>query len=232
MPAKLRFENAGYYFPALIVLGLAGFWPSYFSKFFDGSSNSNLYFHFHVVIVFCWLLALVAQPILIKKRKLRLHKRLGKLSYLIVPLLYISVILLTHSRHTIEDYDLAFAVFIPFKDLLIFTTAYFIAIKYRHNMAVHARAMIATSFVFIEPALIRLIVNVFNGPTGAYLWTVLLMYSLIITLIILERKQERGRWVFPLILVMYWVVHGILIFEVQLSPWISFSRWFISLPLT
>ena len=232
MSSKIRFENAGFYFPCLFVLGVLGFWPSYFARFVDGLPNSNFYINLHVIVVCFWISALIAQPLLIRKRKFKIHKLIGKGSYFLVPLIYISVLLLTHSRITIDDPGLAFGVFIPFKDLLIFSTAYFIAIKYRHDVAIHARAMIATCFVFIEPALIRLIVNVFDGPEHAYLWTVFLMYTLIITLIIRERNQQRGRWVFPLILVLYWVVHSVLIFEIQLGPWLVISRWFIGLPLT
>ena len=45
----------------------------------------------------------------------------------------------------------AIILFVPFKDLLIFGTMYIIAIRYRHNVNVHARAMVATGIVFIEP---------------------------------------------------------------------------------
>ena len=44
---------------------------------------------------------------------------------------------------------------VPFKDLLIIGVAYTIAVRYRHNVNIHARAMVATGIVFIEPALFR-----------------------------------------------------------------------------
>lgn len=40
---------------------------------------------------------LILQPILIRKKRLDIHRLLGKGSYLLIPLIFISIILLTHS---------------------------------------------------------------------------------------------------------------------------------------
>ena len=148
-------------------------------------------------------------------------------------LLFISVTLLAHSRHPPDQENLDIELFVPFKDLLIFGTMYIIAIRYRRNVNVHARAMVATGIVFIEPALVRFIGHAFtqNGMV-AYLATIAIVYSLLIALMIIERKQKRGRWVFPLTLGMYIVVHTILISGVHTGLWQSFSKWFAGLPLT
>ena len=73
-----------------------------------------------------------------------------------MPLLFLSVILLTHYR--VQDHILRVNneklygphLIIPFKDLFILGTAYIIAIVYRHDVNIHARAMIATGIIFIE----------------------------------------------------------------------------------
>ena len=56
---KLDFGKSGYYFIGLFVLVLLGFWPSYFSKFIDGTADFNFYFHFHAVIATLWLILLI-----------------------------------------------------------------------------------------------------------------------------------------------------------------------------
>jgi Ca2+/Na+ antiporter len=140
--------------------------------------------------------------------------------------------LLVHSRHNINEEDLDIRLFVPFKDLIILGTAYFIAIKYRHNIHLHARAMIATGIVFIEPALVRFIMNTLGASLTAYLFTIGIIYALLIALMIAERRQKKGRWIFPLILVLYMLVHSVIIFNIHIGIWKAFCKWFIVLPLT
>ena len=237
--SKIRFDKSGYYFIGLVGLVLLGFWPSYFSKFFNGTENYSFYFHFHATMMALWILVLIAQPILIRKKKLATHKFIGQLTYILMPLLFISVILLTHyqiqTHVQIVNGEKLYGphLIVPFKDLLILGTAYIIAIIYRHDINIHARAMIATGIVFIEPALIRFIRHsLIQDGRLAYFLTIGLVYSLLIGLVILERKQKRGRWVFPLILGLYVCVHAILIFKVPIGFWETFAKWFAGLPLT
>lgn len=229
---KLRFDISGYYFIGLFALVILGFWPSYFSKFFNGAGDFNFYFHFHAAMVILWIAALITQPILIKKKKLKIHRLIGNLSYCIFPFIFFSVILLVHSRHNINDENLDIRLFVPFKDLLILAVAYFIAIRYRRDINLHARGMVATGIVFIEPALVRLIMNLFGSSLTSYIATILIIYSILIALIILERHQKKGRWIFPLILGLYMIVHSIIIFNIHIGIWEAFSKWFIVLPLT
>ena len=237
--SKIRFDKSGYYFIGLVVIALLGFWPSYFSKIFDGTETYSFYFHFHATMMSLWILTLIIQPILIRNKKLTLHKFIGKVSYLLMPLLFLSVILLTHYR--VQDHILMVNneklygphLIVPFKDLLILGTAYIIAIVYRHDVNIHARAMIATGIVFIEPSLIRFIkYAIIKDGNIAYFCTIGLVYSLLIGLIILERKQKKGKWIFPLILGLYIIVHSILIFKVRMGIWETFAKWFVDLPLT
>ena len=58
-----------------------------------------------------------------------------------------------------------------------------------------------------------------------------IVLGVLISLIILERKQKSGRWVFPLVLSIYVIAYPISFFEIKIPP-DSFNRWFNSLPLT
>jgi hypothetical protein len=233
---SVLFDKAGYYFIGLFALALAGFWPSYFSKFFDGTGDFSFYFHFHAVFAILWICILIAQPILIRYKKYELHRTIGKLSYFVVPFIFISVILLAHNRITGEEENLGLSLWVPFKDLLVFAFGYGVAIKYRHTMAIHARGMIVAGIVLIEPALVRLILYVFFPDAGfvpeGYLATIAIIYMLLIGLVIAERKQKVGRWVFSLALGLYIFVHSVILFEIEISPWQAFAEWFAALPLT
>ncbi|MEO5944185.1 MAG: hypothetical protein ABIP30_01065 [Ferruginibacter sp.] len=237
---KIKFDKAGYYFVGLVILVFLGFWPSYFAKFASGTNKYPFYFHFHATMMSLWILALIVQPILIRKKKLALHRTIGKVTYIFMPLLFLSVILLTNYQMESHVEIIANEKFygphliVPFKDLLIIGIAYIIAVRYRHNVNIHARAMVATGIVFIEPALVRFLQYAVFPDNGviAFLTTLAIVYGILITMIIIERKQKSGRWVFPLILGLYIIVHSIIIFQLNIPGWETFARWFAALPLT
>ncbi len=232
LKTKSSFKNAGYAFAGILLLALLGFWPSYFSHFFNDSANFNFYFHFHAAVVCLWMIALVAQPMLMKAKRFALHKTIGKFSYVLFPLLIVSVILLTHHRHLATEKDLDMSIFIPFKDLLILTTGYGIAIFNLTNTQIHARGMVVTGIAFIEPPMIRLISNANVSFPNSYYLTMACVLLLLLLLIYLERKHLEGKWIFPFTMGLYIVSYFIILFHVQLPHWNAFVNWFIRLPLT
>jgi hypothetical protein len=48
----------------------------------------------------------------------------------------------------------------------------------------------------------------------------------------MERNQKKERWVFPLILGLYIMVHSVIIFGIHFSWWQAFGEWFYMLPLS
>ena len=232
----IKFDKMGYYAIGLIILAFLGFWPTYFSKFFDGTANFNSYFHFHFAMASMWIALLILQPFLIKKKKFSIHRKIGKLSFIILPLFFVSVILLKHSNLGGQATEgLGASLWLQLKGLVIIGTMFTIAIVNKSNMQIHARAMIATGIVFIEPTLGRFI-NLTVLPEPDFMLglgiTVIVMYLLIISIIIIERKQKSGRWVFPLLLGLFIVFHYLIFFQVSFPLWDSIAEWFVKLPIT
>jgi hypothetical protein len=81
------YYNLGYWFLLLILLVLAGFYSSYFLVFFQ---PSPLITHVHFTLMTLWIAMLIVQPFLIKYKKVAIHRKLGKVSYLLVPLVLVS----------------------------------------------------------------------------------------------------------------------------------------------
>ncbi|RZK44029.1 MAG: hypothetical protein EOO90_01880 [Pedobacter sp.] len=182
---NIAFDKSGYYSTILIFLVLLGFWPTFFSKYINGTADFGAYFHFHGAMATAWIGLLIIQPILIRKKKRALHIAVGRLSYVILPLFFASVILLKH--HTLGGVvteTLGASLWIQVKDLVIIGVMFTIAIVNRRNMPVHARAMIATGVVFIEPALVRFFINVVfpDNIPAAFGATMLMEYGLMIGL--------------------------------------------------
>lgn len=221
---KTRFDKSGYYFIGLIALALLGFWKSYFSVFF--TNDYAFYFHFHAAMISLWVIMLIVQPILIRKGKLHAHRIIGKLSYIVMPLLLLSILLMNNFIGKLFPGEADFMRvlgrgFIPLSVLFI------IAIWRRHNVNIHARAMISTGIFFIEPALIRFLFGFHIPPPTAFYITMVVTVVVLIALIIIERNQKSGRWVFPLTLCMYLIVGNVTVRA--LNP---FTEWVIQLPLT
>ena len=233
---KLQFDLSGYYFFGLVLLVCLGFWPSYFAKFFYGTAHFSFYFHFHATVLILWISLLIIQPILIRNKQVAIHRMLGKISYLLIPLIFISIILLSHSRiphqGPLAD-DHLVGTFNSYKDLIILATAFFIAIRYKKDYQLHARGMIVTGLACIEPALIRFAFRVISDPFVAYLTTIFTLYAVFLWIIYRERKQAKARWVFPLIVGLYVIAHGLVLFDMLYLPfWRDFVMWFAHLPLT
>ncbi len=55
---KINFNKFGYYAISLVVVAVLGLWPTYFSKFFDGTADFNFYYHFHFMLAASWIVQL------------------------------------------------------------------------------------------------------------------------------------------------------------------------------
>ncbi len=232
---QLRFEKSAYWFAGLLVLAVAGFWNSYFSKFFSGENDSSFYFHFHAGMMMLWICLLIIQPLLFRNRKMKLHRMIGKLSYILMPVMLLSVLLVLNSGlKGVPAGELTFnSVIFPVRDFFLLASAFGIGVWYRRDMPIHARAMIITGILFIEPALFRFLGRVvFKGmaPLGGWVGMFLIL-SLLATLIFLERKQKRGKWLFPAFLIIDILVYCIVIFQIPLSFLDGVIVWFAGLPL-
>ena len=233
---KNHFDKSSFYFIGLLILAILGFWKSYFSKFFNGTNDYSFYFHFHATLMVTWVLLLIVQPWLIRKKKFKTHQLIGKTSYFLMPLLLLSVVLVLHSGiKNVPEQELQFAfILFPVRDFLFLFFAFSIGVWYRRNLQIHARAMILTGIVFIEPALFRLLGAILpqtSSPLGFFLGIAIIV-GLVITLIVIERKQKSGRWLFPAFLVIDIIVYCLVIFQVPLSFLDPIVRAFAKLNLT
>ena len=148
----------------LIVLTQVGFFKRYIQFFptFDGFTAAQ---HFHGMMMMGWLLMLLVQPILILKGKAKLHRRIGTLSYVLAPLVLLSMYLVIHSRYDfyIEQGGQTKGVIswlsLNFRLMVFFAVLYSLAIYYRHRPALHMRYMVSTAFVLIGPGLVRVLIS-------------------------------------------------------------------------
>jgi hypothetical protein len=231
--SKINFDKSGYYIFGLIAIVLLGFWRSYFLELIVGTSRHSLIFHFHAVMMSLWIAMLIVQPLLIRKKKFAAHRFIGKLSFIVMPLLVISILQIMHYEGNLfPENELTFIGVM--NGSILMSTFYLIAIWKRSNVNVHARAMVCTGITMIQPASDRVMFTIFEmeAPTVFFVsWGII--YLLLIVLIIIERKQKVGRWIFP----FYFCMHIMLVSSmlvIQKIPVVdpAFGKWFLKLPLT
>lgn len=153
--------NVGFLMVSLMILTLIGFYPTYISKF-PGFKNITNIQHFHGAMMMAWFVLLIIQPFLIRYKKYEIHRTLGKLSYVVAPLVLVSIFLAARSEYyrdleyATEDQSLG-GLALDITNLVAFGVCYTLAILNRHNTAYHMRYMVCTAILILGPGVMRII---------------------------------------------------------------------------
>src|SRR6188768_1806159 len=79
---------------AILIVVFWGFYRTYF-MFFPTFENFLPVQHFHGLVSLLWMVCLIAQPLLIANKKHAIHKIIGKFSYLLAPVLAVSIFMVS-----------------------------------------------------------------------------------------------------------------------------------------
>lgn len=226
------FRAASPWFIALLAVSLFAFWPPYFSHPFSGPSGAT---HFHVATMLVWCALLIVQPWLIRTRRRDLHRTLGRFTWLLIGPMLAGFVLLAHERiNAVEGPPQALRHYILYLQVLgltLFAASYAGAMIWRHRPMVHARFMICSGLVLIDPVVARIVIFWIDA-TPAFppqFISYPLIDGILIALIVLERKAASGRSVFPAMLGLIAVLQ-VLTFVVTAQPfWDDFARGFAAL---
>ena len=207
------YKYLGYFLLLLIPLTFAGFYKTYFEPFPNFGKNIDVYIHIHAVIASLWIAILIVQPFLIVNKKIALHRSVGKLSYVVFPLLIISFI--PRIIKTINSGDIQF-LFFPLADGFLLVTFYVLAIYYKKKTAKHMRYMIASALVLMGPTFGRIGPNLLG-------WSELstqnveygIIYTILIILILYDLKNKRKFQPY-LIAIVGFVIHQLVYYWVFL----------------
>ena len=200
------YRNTGYFMLLLIPLVILGFYKTYFSQFPDFNEKITLFHHLHTAIASVWILTLISQPLLIRYKKYKIHKTIGKITYTIFPLLILSFVPMI-LKNLYSDSPLN--AFYPIADCTLLILFYSLAVYNRRNTPNHMRYMIGAAIVFFGPTIGR-IGPILIGLSGNVTQNILygIIYLILLGLIFLDRKH--GRTFRPYVLIFAgWIVHQI-----------------------
>ncbi len=191
------YRNLALFASLLFVITILGFYKTYFALFpaFDASTTKLV--HIHLMLLLSWIVLLIVQPFLIRKRKYKAHRIVGKASYFLVPLIVLSMIGMVHKQF-MEDVQQRMslpenlkAIFIGIAQLILFVWFYIFSIIHKKNIAYHMRYMIGTGLVMITPAFARLCYEITNANLLSGIASFVLTDFIIAWLVISDKRKKR-----------------------------------------
>lgn len=211
------YRNLGYVLIALLPIFIAGFWIPYLSEIphFDQSITTAV--HIHAVLLFCFILLLIVQPLAIRYKAFATHRILGKLSNIMVPLAFVfSVAMLWKEYHEhLNDGATAHmarnAEFLSTAQLLLLGALYAVSILSirRRDIAAHMRYMICITLVLLPAGLARTLGYWFHfRQSSSQTVCLVLIDALLLALISFDRLRRMAGRPYILVLIAYVVIEA------------------------
>lgn len=143
-------------FIAIMFISLAGFYRSYF-QYFPAFKNITAFTHVHFIIFLGWFIMLIWQPILIKKKNLALHRKIGRVSYFLAPVMVISILVMVKlniaNNLSISQEQAAIAAAGAVLDAIFFSVFYVMSMVNKHKIRRHVAFLTGASLIVLNPGL-------------------------------------------------------------------------------
>lgn len=240
------YPNLGYWLMIFIPLTIAGFYVTYFSQL-DLPQPTITHIHFFLMGI--WMALVIIQPLLIRSKKIRLHRSLGKFSYVILPLVALSTWLMIKQSYALQlsglESDLALKVegvslqegrikiasflSIAFVYLLWLMVFYGLAVWNRKKSSAHARYMLAAVLTFMGPTVDRILIFQFEiymlGPgLPAQVLGFFLIDLILAFLLIQDIRLKKNPIPYSVSLGIYLVFQFLQLYQTESPLWEAFVR--------
>ncbi|MCL9982182.1 MAG: hypothetical protein NBV60_03390 [Erythrobacter sp.] len=157
----MPYRYAHYFVGFVLLVVVTGFWASYFAPI---ARPMPLGFHVHAITSIMWLLLLLVQSIAIHARQNPLHRQLGLASFALFPLLmlgFVMIINVSADRFGARESPFIAHVGPAFGlgmggALVAYLTLFYLAMKHRHKVRLHAGYLLATPMILFESPFSRL----------------------------------------------------------------------------
>lgn len=199
---KRRYTPELIFLILVIILSIAGFWNIYFGD----SAKPNGFHHLHIITNLAWLFLLSCQLSLIERKNFSSHRQLGLAIFLMGPMLFASVALL--SVHSANRASLA-----DEPDMLVVQNVLaslelgliiFLGFLLRKNRKLHGSFLMATALLFMGIALFFVLISFvpkyrIEGPETFYRFEMAMTTTLYISaavgaLFFLKDRKNGWPW--------------------------------------
>jgi len=179
------YKHLGFFIILMLAVVVWGFYRTYFVLFpsFKGITTAM---HFHGAMLLSWFLLLIIQPFLMRYGKVQLHRNVGKLSYVIMPLLIFSIFLMSRGQYLrlaseVPHVENVAGIALSFPTIFAFAALYILALKNRGRTPYHMRYMISTALMMLAPGTGRALI-IYGGFEGVSAINYALLITEIVTL--------------------------------------------------
>lgn len=202
----MPYRFAHYFVGFVLLVILAGFWASYFAPI---RQALPLAFHVHAITAMTWLGFLIAQHVTIHGRMNALHRQIGLASFALFPLLIVGltmIINLSADRLARNESDFiafagpSFAIGMVIA-IAAYLTLFYLALKHRRNVKLHAGYLLATPLILFESPFSRVIdaflpwMNVIGSPGPQALFDTIVVsdaLAVLFALVLYFRDRKHG----------------------------------------
>lgn len=159
----MPYRHANYFVGFTLLVIVVGFWGSYFLPI----SDVPVAFHVHALTATAWVTLLMFQIWSIHGQRNGLHKRVGMLSLFLFPFLIVGFVMIINvaaERFVSSNSDSAqfltpsFGLSMVFA-ILAYVVLFFLALRYRGNVRLHAGYLLATPLVLFESPFSRIMLE-------------------------------------------------------------------------
>ena len=212
------YRNLGYVLLALGPIFVAGFWIPYLSQFPHFDASITLAVHIHAVLLFCFLGLLIFQPLAIRYKAFSIHRRLGKLTNILMPFILVfsaAMLWKEYHEHLADGASMAIArndEFLSAIQLLLLASLYGLAISAirSRDIAAHMRYMICIVLVLLPAGLARTLGYWFNfRQSSAQTACLALIDVLLLALIGLDTRNHRPSRPYVVTFIAYLAIEAV-----------------------
>lgn len=214
----------------LLATAILGFWKPYFGRI--GMAQAMT--HLHAAAMLCWIGLLIAQPLLLRAGARDWHRAAGRASYVVVPLVAASALVLAQQRiATVPPQALALQrtiLYLGISGTTMLLLVWGLGIRHRRDAVLHARYMAGTALVLVDPIVARLMVFwVPSVPPPMYVWISYALAYTILALLVWRDRNPRGRRALVLLAALFVALHASILVVPGTTAWQRFALWYASL---
>jgi hypothetical protein len=217
---------------AVFIITNLGFYKTYLIHFPSFKAFATIH-HLHGMLAMSWILMLVVQPIFIKFQKYEWHKWVGRVSYITMPLLLLSLFFVAREGYlrnikTIPETEALAGLTNGIPDMFFMGTLYVLAMYHRKNTPFHIRFIAATGLMIIGPGLGRFLIVLCGFPVPiVILFMILSTTGVGIIWLIMDIRAKKSA--FPMgVFVLTGVMGAFINISSHSAWWQSFAKWVVN----